>query len=122
MPQKSDKTILVIDDDSGIRTAMEYMLQDAGYGVITSEDSSIIEKLTTQKVHLIIIDLLLSGNDGKAVVKKLKSQKSTNKIPVIILSAHPTADIEAKEAGADGFLPKPFNIEDLIGIIQKHVK
>ena len=122
MSPSSKKTILVIDDDLGIRTAMAYMLEDAGYSVITSEDSAILDNLKEESVHLIIIDLLLSGKNGSNIVKKLKNQTSTNKIPIIMLSAHPSAEQQSKDSGADGFLAKPFNIEDLLKIIKTHIK
>lgn len=121
MPQKSDKTILVIDDDNGIRTAMEYMLKDAGYKVKTRADATDIHKINNQEVGLVLIDLLLSGNDGKNIVKKLKSKDTTKNIPIIMLSAHPSAKEQAKESGANAFLAKPFNVDDLLKVIEEYL-
>lgn len=116
------KKILVIDDDPGILTAMRYLLEDAGYDVNVTADTSVVDHMTNSTADLVIVDLLLSGKDGKELINKLRARKDLKRIPVIMLSAHPSAAEAAKQAGADDFLAKPFDIEDLYRIIQKHLK
>lgn len=60
---------------------------------------------------LIILDVLLSGKDGRELVKHLKRQEETKHIPVMMLSAHPSAKESVREAGAQDFVAKPFDID-----------
>ena len=70
---------------------------------------------------LILLDLLLSGKDGREIVKYLKSQEETRHIPVIMLSAHPSAEETARLAGADDFVAKPFDIVVLLTRIAQYL-
>lgn len=118
------KTILAIDDDSDILDAIRFTLEGEGYKVITSEKGEYIENLYDKDnglPDLIILDVLLSGKDGRTICKKLKSQKDTKHIPVIMISAHPDAEKSSKEVGADDFLAKPFNISMLLTTVEKYV-
>ncbi len=116
------KSILVIDDDAGILTAISYILDEAKYEYIISPDPSIINKISGEEVGLILTDLLIPGNGGESIVKKLKLNKETKNIPVVILSAHPDAKNISNESGADGFLAKPFEMEELLKLIDKYIK
>jgi DNA-binding response OmpR family regulator len=68
-----------------------------------------------------VLDVLLSGKDGRELVKYLKTQKETRSIPVIVISAHPTAEASALEAGADLFLAKPFDLSYLLNNIGEFI-
>ena len=70
---------------------------------------------------LILLDVLLSGKDGREIVKRLKSQEETRHIPVIMFSAHPSAEKTARAAGADDFVAKPFEMDEILAKIAKHV-
>jgi DNA-binding response OmpR family regulator len=61
-----------------------------------------------------LLDVLLSGKDGRTIARQLKSQEDTKHIPIIMFSAHPSAEQTAREAGADDFIAKPFEIDDLL--------
>ncbi len=119
------KKILAIDDDSDILNAIQYTLEDAGYKVKTSEKGENAENLHGTKnglPNLIILDVLLSGKDGRDICKKLKSQKETKHIPIIMISANPHAKESSIEVGANDFLSKPFDIDNLIHMIEKYIK
>ena len=111
-----NKHILVIDDDDGILTSLELLLQDAGYDVQTStKNGEFVEAaVRTNPPDLIILDILLSCHDGRTICKQLKSRHQTRHIPIILISAHPNAKSMSDEAGADRFLAKPFDIDDLL--------
>lgn len=112
-----DKHILVIDDDADILDAIRFTLEDEGYEVTTSEKAEYAENLINNEgelPELIILDVLLSGKDGRTICKHLKAEKKTKKIPVIMISAHPDAEKSVKEVGADDFIAKPFDIDDLL--------
>jgi len=70
---------------------------------------------------LILLDVLLSGKDGREIVKQLKSQEETKSIPIIMFSAHPSAEKTAREAGADDFVAKPFHIDFLLAVVAKYL-
>jgi DNA-binding response OmpR family regulator len=118
------KTILVIEDDQGILDATEMALQFEGYHVMTADSGEYANELTSGKAplpHLVLLDILLSGQDGRLICKKLKSSRRTAHLPIIMMSAHPNAEKSVREAGADFFLPKPFSIDDLVEAVKKLV-
>ncbi len=116
------RKILVIDDDPGISEALELILIEEGYDVQTVDNGEYIYEMNDGNLpDLILLDLLLSGIDGREVVKKLKSEDLTKNIPVIMMSAHPKADKSVKDAGADDFIPKPFDLNELVKRIKKHL-
>lgn len=117
------KKILVIDDDEGILEAFELMLTSLGYEVETStKNGDYLEQKLKSLPDLIILDVLLSGTDGRDICKKLKTQEHTKHIPIIMVSAHPDARDTALEAGAEDFLAKPFDMGDLLKKIEKYIE
>jgi DNA-binding response OmpR family regulator len=112
----ADKRILVVDDDPAILAALELVLLDAGYDVQTStKNGEIVDAaINERRPDLVILDILLSGHDGRIICKKLKSEEKTMQIPVMLISAHPNGEEMSEEAGADGFLAKPFEIDTLL--------
>ena len=113
--QSKDKKILVVDDEPDILEFLQIILEDEGYDVLTSEKGEFLEQLHNGGLpHLILVDVLLSGKDGREIVKLLKSQDETKHIPVIMFSAHPSAEETSKQAGADDFLAKPFDVDVLL--------
>lgn len=118
------KKILVVDDDPDILDALQFTLEDAGYIVTTTEKGEYAENLRDGNgglPDLILLDVLLSGKDGRTICQKLKSQSETRHIPVIMMSAHPGARESVKDVGADDFLAKPFEVEHLLAKISKHL-
>lgn len=116
------KKILVVDDDADILEAVQLILDTGGYASegITKGDET-YQKIKEYQPDLIILDVLLSGNDGRMICKNLKRAKETNHIPIIMMSAHPSAHESVKECGADAFLAKPFSIHDLFAQLEKFV-
>jgi CheY-like chemotaxis protein len=114
MPKNAKKVVLV-DDDIDILEAIQAMLEDEGYIVVTTDRGEDVERISQQEhPDLIILDMLLSGKDGRDIAKHLKSQESTRHIPILMLSAHPRAAKEAQDFAVDGFLAKPFEMDDLL--------
>lgn len=114
------KKILVMDDDDGILEAFRAILESADYNVITESDpGKLLKQIGQNKPDLLILDVLLSGGDGRVICKSLKTDEKTKKLPIIIVSAHPSADKSIKEAGADDFLEKPFEMDVLLNKVEK---
>jgi DNA-binding response OmpR family regulator len=117
------KKVLIVDDDPGILDAVSMILEDSGYQVSTEvKGEKTYEKVSSFKPNIILLDVLMSGNDGRTICKNLKSGSDTKNIPIILTSAHPDISSYAKEFKADGFIPKPFEIDALLGVIKKQLK
>lgn len=117
-----EKIIMFIEDNKDILEAVQLFLEDAGFKVIAVDNGDYIDKLDKSLLPgIVIVDMLLSGTDGQAVIKKLKSREETRNIPVVLTSAHPQAKNRWKQFGADDFLPKPFDIDVLLALINKHI-
>lgn len=117
----SAKRVLVVDDDPDILLVLVSLLEDAGYEVSTAEQRDDLAQLSRlgegELPDLIVLDLYLSGKDSSQAARHLKAHETTRRIPILMLSAHPDAAREAKDAGADGFLPKPFDLDMLLKTI-----
>src|SRR6478672_8268044 len=108
-----NKRIFVVDDDPGILASLRLLLEDEGYHVQTSakDGEFVYAAVETEPPDLIILDILLSGHDGRTICKTLKGNEKTRRIPIILISAHPNAKAMSDEAGADAFLAKPFDVD-----------
>ena len=120
--QGRKKKILVVDDEPDILEFLQVILEEEGYAVLTSDKGEFLEQLHNGGLpDLILVDVLLSGKDGRDIVKHLKSQEETKHIPVIMFSAHPSAEQTAREAGAEDFLAKPFEINELLAKVANYL-
>ena len=116
------KKVLICEDDDGILGLCQMVLTDAGYNVVTLDDSNrVFDVISQENPDLIIVDLWMSGLSGDQIVTKLKKDKELKLIPVIIFSANNDIATISKDVGADGFLAKPFPIADLEAIVAKHL-
>lgn len=103
------KKILLIDDDPDVITVLQLLLKKKGYEVATaSREEEAYHQVAVFQPHLIVLDVLLSGVDGRTVCKKIKNSAASKHIPIIMFSAHPGAQKNMEDFGADDFLPKPF--------------
>lgn len=116
------KKILIVDDDVSILDALALILEEVGYMVATTikGDETYI-KVAEFNPDLILLDVLMSGNDGRYICKKLKSSEESNHIPIIMISAHPSAEKSIRECGADAFIAKPFETEYLIQTVKRYL-
>jgi DNA-binding response OmpR family regulator len=117
------KNILIIDDDPDVITVLQVLLKKNGYQVITAHnEEEAYYQLEVHQPHLVIMDVLLSGADGRDICKKLKSGNNSKHIPVIMFSAHPGAQKNMDDCGADDFIPKPFQGNLLLERIESVLK
>lgn len=121
--------ILVVDDEKDLLETVRFRLSHSGYSVVTAEDGAeALEKARTEKPDLIMLDLMLPKLDGYKVCSILKKDSQYSGIPVIIFSARAQEeDIRlAKETGADEYVTKPFEPQELLGkirdLLSKRVK
>lgn len=108
--------IFVIDDDKDLLKVVKSLLLKKGFDVSTYSDWEIANiALGKYEPQLILLDVFLSGIDGLDVCQKLKANGRTRHIPILIFSAYPrVAETAIYEYGADDFIAKPFELNDLI--------
>lgn len=115
------KTILIIEDDKNINEMLQELLKKAGYTVKYAYSGTEALLIHNNKIDLIILDLMLPGKSGEEIIKELKNIKE---VPIIVTSA--ITDINKKldlfELGADDYVTKPFNNEELLARIKVHLK
>jgi len=111
--------ILIVDDDPDICIMIKMVLEYHGFVAMDAENEETANKiLSSHQIDLIIMDMLLSGADGTDICRKIKNDKERYSIPVLMFSAHPTARETCLAAGADDFIPKPFEMNDLIAKVK----
>lgn len=115
------KKILVADDDPAIGDALQLMLELEGYQVLTTTDGETVTKMESEFPDLLLLDIWMSGQDGREICKLLKKNKLTKAIPIILISASRDVQKSAQSAGADAFIAKPFEMSDLLKMVKKHV-
>ena len=114
--------ILVIDDDPDVRKVMGVMLKKEGYEVKTaSRREEALEILENEKPSLILLDVLLSGSDGRELCREIKTNEATRDIPIIMLSGHPGASQQFESYGANDFIAKPFQTESLLEKLSRQI-
>ncbi|MEL0215409.1 MAG: response regulator [Burkholderiaceae bacterium] len=114
-------TILTIEDEPAISDILRVNLSFAGYDVISSNNVTQAENLVKARIPgLIILDWMLPGTSGPIFAKRLRNDKRTQNIPVIMLTAKSLEEnkIEGLNAGCDDYVVKPFSPKELIARIQ----
>ena len=111
-------TLLVVDDDAEIRELIQEYLHNQGYQVICAEDGAAMDNaLAESSVDLVLLDLMLPGEDGLSIAKRLKASRN---LPIIMVSAQGEEidRIVGLEIGADDYIAKPFNPRELLARIR----
>ncbi len=116
------KTIMVVDDSSSVRQMMAFTLENAGYDVVEAEDGQdALKKLNSSPVNMIVTDLNMPNVNGFDLIRSIRSKPEYKYIPIVVLTteSHDEKKQESKEAGATGWITKPFKPDQLIGVINK---
>ena len=115
------KKILIVEDEPDILSLTIIRLRTSGYEILTAKDGEeALEVLKTGKPDLILLDMLLPKIRGDVICRKLKSDPRTRDIPIIIFTASVVRITEKiMEMGADAYVLKPFEPEDLLEKIRK---
>lgn len=114
------RRIIVADDDPDIRDLLTLNLEAEGFHVAACADGDEARDLARASIpDLVVLDVMMPGRDGLDVLASLKANPSTKDIPVVLLTAKATdADVWAGwQAGADYYLTKPFNVDELLRFI-----
>lgn len=111
-----NKKIVIFDDDKEILAALESVLDFVDWDLVTySSGQHAISVIEKEKPDLILMDILMDGVDGREICTSIKKNADLKHIPIILISGQQGAEtIRNQDFGPNDFLPKPFNIGDLI--------
>lgn len=119
------KNVLVVDDSESIREVVSFTLENAGFNVMKASDGTeAVKFLDGKEINLIITDLHMPQMDGITLIKHVRSLQSYQFVPILFLTTESQNEkkMEAKEAGATGWIVKPFVPEKLIMAITKVIR
>lgn len=112
------KKVLIADDDPGIVDAVEMILDFYGYEVSSTYNGNEVLKLKENYPDVLLLDIWMSGCDGRDICRELKAKEDMRHIPVLMISASKDIRESAMQAGADDFLAKPFDMKELLSKIE----
>jgi len=116
------KTILTIDDSPSIRQMVKMTLSDAGYNVLEAANGlEGYNKATTNTVNAVVVDLNMPVMNGLDFLRKFRTHAAGKGVPVVLLTTESDDDLkrQAREAGATGWIMKPFNPAQLLSVMKK---
>lgn len=120
-----EKRVLVVDDSQSIREAVSFMLRKRGFEVFTGVDGiDALKHFNGDNIDLVITDLHMPNMDGIGLIKEVRNNADYKRIPILVLTTESQTSIklEAKKAGATGWIVKPFETEKLMATIRKVVR
>jgi two-component system alkaline phosphatase synthesis response regulator PhoP len=110
--------LLLVDDNEDILFMLKSMFQFKGYYVTVKDNTEQLEKfIIQQKPDIILMDMLLSGSNGCELCKQIKANPGLAAIPIVMMSAMPNAGTTCLEAGANSFIEKPFEMDNMMETI-----
>lgn len=116
------KVIMTVDDSSSVRQMVGFTLRNAGYQVVEATDGKdALSKLNGSPVHMVITDLNMPNMDGISLIRALRGKASFKFVPIVMLTteSQATKKQEGKDAGATGWIVKPFKPEQLLAVVKK---
>jgi DNA-binding response OmpR family regulator len=116
-----NKRILLLEDEKDILELIQEILEEEGYNVIAFNHYESVEEIIEFAPQLILLDIRLSNGYGHLLCGDLKANPKTSHIPVILVSGAGNLEKIARDYNADNFLAKPFDMEDLIGMVKQYV-
>lgn len=119
--REATQLVLVVDDDLDIAESIRDVLRSGGYRVaLATGGREALEAAAQHPVGLVLLDWRLPDQPmGAALVRRLREAAGAS-VPIVVLSADPTSLVEAREASASDYLPKPFEIADLLHLVDSY--
>jgi DNA-binding response OmpR family regulator len=123
MTERSDSqpTVLVVDDDSRVRLAIQWALEDAGLRVLTAEDGArAIEQAVAAAPAVIVLDMTLPVLDGYEVAESVRATHGES-VPILVITADGHAAEKADRVGAYAYVRKPFDVGELVDAVRRGI-
>jgi CheY-like chemotaxis protein len=120
-----NQSLLVVDDDADLREALQDVLHDAGYEVLTAANGrQALEVLARapRAPSMVLLDMMMPVMDGAGFLRELHAQPDGRAIPVVVFSASAGAREESEQLGAQAYLRKPVDVDTLLETIQKYAR
>lgn len=117
-------TILIIDDSKSEATLMQRVAESLGHSTVYADDGkSGVERATSVKPNLVLLDIVMPGQDGFTTCRQLKKNPETSSIPVVLVSSKngESDKFWGMKQGATDYVTKPFTPDSLAGVIKRHV-
>ena len=125
----SSRNILVVEDNDMNMQLVEFLLEEGGYHIVKATSGEEALAITrdggeTGPPDLILMDIHLPGMDGLSVVRAIKSDARTSRIPILALTAHAMRGDKDRflEAGCDGYISKPIDVKTFIASIERYLR
>ena len=122
---ENSKKILIVDDDKDFLKALNIVLEDKGYSIVTATDGAqALELARTESPNLILLDIMLPGMNGFKVCRFLKFDENYKDIPIIIISAKSDQEDKrlGRQMGAELYITKPFENGELLQAIKQLIQ
>jgi CheY-like chemotaxis protein len=117
---RTGKTVLVVDDEADILQAIAWVLADAGYRVRTAGNGQEALQFVQEELPaLILLDMKMPRMDGWQFAQQLRSRHDQH-VPLVVLTAAENAQERAAEVGAEGYVSKPFELDELVAVVARH--
>jgi len=116
------KRILVVDDSAAVRQSVSYVLDQAGYEIVQAVDGSdALTKLDGSPFHLVVTDVNMPNMDGIELTAKIRATEDYKFTPIVVLTTESQSEKmnAGKEAGATGWIVKPFNSDKLLQVVKR---
>ena len=121
MLSNMQKSVLVVDDDPDLLGLVQLLLEGVGYRVITAgEGQEALSRVAEKMPDLILLDMKMPGMNGWDFARAFR-QRYDRAAPIVVLTAAEDARKRAEEIGAEGYLGKPFDIDELIRIVERNL-
>ena len=122
-PNRLMNKIIIVDDSRDLLDVLRYFLEEKGYEVETATKERDLKLLITSfSPDLILLDIYLEGEDGREICKELRKQEETKYLCILMFSASAKELGNYKEYGADGYIEKPFGLNEIVDKIESTLK
>jgi two-component system alkaline phosphatase synthesis response regulator PhoP len=118
--QQTPTSVLVVDDEPQVVWMLQFSLQAEGYETFSARDGrSALEEIRQHRPNLMLLDIMMPVMDGWSVLEQMQALPAEDRPRVVVVSARSSLRDRAKaaELGADAFVPKPFNVDDLLAVL-----
>jgi two-component system chemotaxis response regulator CheY len=125
MIPKNQKKLVLVEDSDSIREAIVFALQKSGFEVKTATNGlEAIAILNDEKFDLLLTDYHMPAMNGLELIKWVREKEQYRRLPVLVLTTESQRDVilQAKDAGATGWIHKPFEVEKLIQTIRRFIR